>query len=174
MKTTDKHIHTEILPSGLSFDMIFIKGGNFLMGGKDEESRKREKPIHWVEVPPFYIGKYPVTQELWEVVMGENPSYYKGRRHPVENVSWQDSKEFIQQLNKSIGKNYRLPTEAEWEFAARGGINSEKYLYAGSDKLKEVGWYRENSDNKGTKPVGLLLENELSLFRHEWQCLRVV
>ena len=163
MKTTDKRIYTERLPSGPSFDMLLVEGGSFQMGGTDEEAIDREKPIHEVEVPTFYLGKYPVTQGLWEAIMGNNPSGYKGPRHPVENVSWEDVQKFLQRLNKETKQSYRLPTEAEWEFAARGGIHTEEYLYAGSDKLSEVGWYDDNAGN-GTKVVGQLLENELGLF----------
>ena len=163
MKTTDKRIYTEKLPSGPSFDMLLVEGGSFQMGGTDEEAYDFEKPVHKVEVPTFYLGKYPVTQDLWEAIMGNNPSGYKGPRHPVENVSWEDVQKFLQRLNKETKQSYRLPTEAEWEFAARGGIHTEEYLYAGSDKLSEVGWYRENSGNQ-TQPVGQLLENELGLF----------
>ena len=133
--------------------MLLVEGGSFQMGGTDEEAMDREKPIHEVEVPTFYLGKYPVTQDLWEAIMGNNPSTYKGPQHPVDSVSWEDAHKFLQQLNKETKQFYRLPTEAEWEFAARGGIHTEEYLYAGSDKLSEVGWYRENSGNQ-TQPVG--------------------
>ena len=163
MKTTDTGIFTQELSSGLSFDMLLVEGGNFLMGGADEEAYESEKPIHQVNVSTFYLGKYPVTQELWEAVMGNNPSDYKGAKNPVENVSWEDAKGFIKQLNKETKQSYRLPNEAEWEFAARGGIHTEEYLYSGSDKLSEVGWYSENSGGQ-TQPVGQLLENELGLF----------
>ena len=156
-------IYTQSLPSGPSFDMIWVEGGAFQMGGTDENASDREIPIHQVNVPSFYIGKYPVTQDLWEAIMGNNPSGYEGPQHPVDSVSWDDAKEFIQQLNKQSSQSYRLPTEAEWEFAARGGIHTEEYLYSGSDKLSEVGWYRENAGN-GTQAVGQLLENELGLF----------
>lgn len=155
--------HTETLPPGLSFDMILVEGGEFIMGGADEEAYDDEKPVHKVSVSEFYIGQYPVTQAIWEAVMGNNPSEFKGSDRPVENVSWDDCQEFLKKLNKETGQTYRLPTEAEWEFAARGGIHSEEYLYAGSDKLKEAGWYEENSNNQ-THPVGLKLGNELDLY----------
>ena len=163
METEYKQVQTQTLPSGPSFDMIWVEGGSFLMGGADEEAYDDEKPVHQVKVSGFYMGKYPVTQELWEALMKNNPSTYKGPTHPVENVTWEDAKNFIKKLNKETKQVYRLPTEAEWEFAARGGIHTEEYLYAGSDKLSEVGWYVDNAGN-GTQAVGQLLENELGLF----------
>ncbi|MCB0839227.1 MAG: SUMF1/EgtB/PvdO family nonheme iron enzyme, partial [Bacteroidetes bacterium] len=155
--------HLEILPSGLSFKMIYVEGGSFIMGGTDEEAEDREKPIHKVSLGSFYLGQYPVTQALWEIVMKTNPSEFEGETNPVETVSWEDSQIFLQKLNQLTGKSYRLPTEAEWEFAARGGIQSEGYLYSGSDKLKEAGWYGGNSNGQ-TQPVGQKLSNELGLF----------
>ena len=165
MKTELQHIYTEDLPDGPSFDMILVEGGAFQMGGNDKEAEDDEKPIRQVKLPSFYIGKYPVTQDLYETIMGVNPSEFKGLDHPAENISWKDAHKFISQLNKKKRINYRLPSEAEWEFAARGrgGIYSEGYLYAGSDRLKDVGWYRENNKPRGTKPVGRLLENELGI-----------
>ena len=163
METEYGNIHTETLETGPSFDMIWVEGGAFQMGGTDENASDREIPIHQVNVPSFYIGKYPVTQELWEAIMGNNRSGFEGPQHPVDSVSWNDAKEFIQQLNRQSSQSYRLPTEAEWEFAARGGIHTEEYLYSGSDKLSEVGWYVQNSGSQ-TQPVGQLLENELGLF----------
>ncbi|MEZ4825771.1 MAG: formylglycine-generating enzyme family protein [Bacteroidia bacterium] len=144
-------------------EMIFVEGGEFDMGGSDVEARDNEKPVHRVRVSSFYIGKYPVTQALWQVVIGNNPSRFKGGGHPVENVSWDDAQIFIQKLNEKTGKTYRLPTEAEWEFAARGGLHSEGYLYVGSDKLKEVGWYEGNSGRE-TQPVGQKYPNELAIY----------
>ncbi|MEZ4825769.1 MAG: formylglycine-generating enzyme family protein [Bacteroidia bacterium] len=141
-------------------EMIFVEGGEFDMGGSDAEARDNEKPVHRVWISPFYMGKYPVTQAIWKVVMGTNPSNFKGENHPVEKVSWNDTQTFLQKLNEKTGKTYRLPTEAEWEFAARGGIYSQDYLYAGSDKLKEVGWY----SGKKTHPVGQKMPNELGLY----------
>ena len=143
-------------------EMIFVEGGTFDMGGNDEEKYDDEIPVHTVNVSSFYIGKFPVTQVIWEEVMGENPSRFKGEQRPVERVSWNDIQEFIEKLNKQTGKTFRLPSEAEWEFAARGGIHSEGYLYAGSDKLKEVGWYAENAGGQ-THPVGLKMANELGI-----------
>ncbi|MCB0839229.1 MAG: formylglycine-generating enzyme family protein [Bacteroidetes bacterium] len=144
-------------------ELILVEGGEFEMGGADSEAEEDEKPVHKVSLDSFYLGKFPVTQALWKLVMGKNPSRFKGEANPVENVSWKDTQVFLQKLNQMTGKTYRLPTEAEWEFAARGGIHSEGYLYAGSDKLKEVGWYEKNSNHQ-TQPVGQKLGNELGLF----------
>ena len=135
------------------------------MGSEDEEAYNEEKPIHKVALDGFYIGKFPVTQALWKAVMGENnnPSYFRGADRPVEMVSWEDAQEFLQKLNGLTCKSYRLPTEAEWEYAARGGKNREGYKYSGSNKLKEVGWYDDNS-HRETKIVGLKYPNELGIY----------
>lgn len=157
-------IHTEILPNGLSLDMILVEGGSFMMGSDyKEDALGSEQPVHSVTIRSFYLGKYLCTQALWEAVMSRNPSRFQGVQRPVEQVSWKDIQTFLKKLNLQIGHPYRLPTEAEWEFAARGGIYSEGYLYAGSDKLKEVGWYKENAGDE-TRDVGLLLPNELGLY----------
>ena len=140
--------------------MIFVQGGSFDMGGHEFD---REKPIHQVTVPSLYIGQYPVTQKIYSEIMGENPSLYKGSARPVERVSWNDTQIFLRKLYGKTGMAFRLPSEAEWEFAARGGIHAEGHAYSGSDDLKQVGWYDENSGNE-TKPVGLLLPNELGLY----------
>jgi formylglycine-generating enzyme required for sulfatase activity len=145
----------ETLHDGTSFKMIFVEGGTFDMGGEDR---------HKVTVPPFFIGEFPVTHAVWKAVMnGNNPSRFKGDRRPVKSISWDKTKEFIKALQKTTCKAYRLPSEAEWEYAARGGNKSEGYEYAGSNKLKEVGWYYENSYGQ-TKPVGLKFPNELGLY----------
>lgn len=145
-------------------EMIFVEGGAFMMGGNDEEAFDREKPVHHVQVDSFYMAKFLVTQACWKAVMkGENPSSFQGDDSPVEEVSWEDAHIFLKKLNKLTGRGYRLPSEAEWEYAARGGKYSEEYVYAGSDKLSEVGWYGANSGNE-TRPVGQLLPNELGLY----------
>ena len=155
----------ETLPGGLSFEMILVEGGSFMMGSEDSEALDSEKPVHEVTLDSFCIGKFPVTQALWKAVMGNdnNPSYFKGSERPVEMVSWENTQPFFQALQNLAGKSYRLPTEAEWEYAARGGNKSQGYQYAGSNKLKEVAWYRENSHSE-TKIVGLKYSNELGIY----------
>jgi len=135
------------------------------MGSEEEEAHEDEQPIHEVQLSDFKMGKYPVTQALWKAVMGQdnNPSYFPGDNRPVEWVSWNDAQQFIEKLNQQTGENYRLPTEAEWEYAARGGQKSRMYKYAGSNHLEEVGWFDENSHFE-TKPVGLKDPNELGLY----------
>ncbi len=122
-----------------------------------------EKPIHKVIVGDYYIGKYEVTQKEWESVMGSNPSNFKGANNPVENVSWNDIQEFLQKLNSKTGKNYRLPTEAEWEYAARGGNQGQSFKYGGSNSIDEVAWYNGNS-NSETHEVGQKQPNNLGLY----------
>ena len=135
-----------------------------MMGSEEKEKAwGREDPIHEVKLDSFYIGKYPVTQGLWTAVMQDNPSFFDGDSRPVETVSWEDAQQFLEKLNELTGKAYRLPTEAEWEYAARGGNQSHGYEYAGSNKLKEVGWYWENSHVE-TKAVGLKYPNELGIY----------
>ena len=148
------------LTSSFSFDMIYVEGGEFDMGSNDYDD---EKPIHRVKVSSFYLGKYQVTQQLWQIFEKENPSYFKGENRPVEMVRWNEVQEFIKKLSKDTGHDFRLPTEAEWEYAARGGIYSQGYDYCGSDKLKQVGWYNESA-NSQTHDVGLMLANELGIY----------
>lgn len=153
----------------LSENMVHIPGGTFWMGWKDQardgRGYDREKPCHKVSLSDYYLGKYPVTQAQWERVIGGNPSRFKGCLNcPVEYVSWDDAQEFIKKLNAKTGENYRLPTEAEWEYAARGGEQGAKdnYLYSGSNDLDQVGWYDDNSGGK-THPVGQKQPNQLGL-----------
>ena len=147
-------------------NMIHIEGGTFLMGGTAEQGSEPsdfEHPIHEVTLSSFSIGKYEVTQEEWEAIMGANPSRYSGARHPVEQVSYRDCYRFIRKLNKLTGLKFRLPTEAEWEFAARGGNQSNRYKYAGGNDITKVAWMSEDSSD-GTHDVGLKEPNELGLF----------
>lgn len=147
-------------------EMIFVEGGTFIMGCIPEYSddcRPGERPNRQVTLSDFYIGKYEVTQEQWKEIMGKNSSSFKGENLPVERVTWTDVHNFIEKLNEKTGENYRLPTEAEWEYAARGGNKSEGYNYSGSNELMEIAWYGENSENK-THPVGSKQPNELGIY----------
>ncbi len=147
-------------------NMVYVSGGTFTMGATSEQGDDAfddEKPAHSVTVSGFYICKYEVTQALWKAVMGNNPSNWKGDNLPVEQVSWDDCQTFIRKLNALTGKNFRLPTEAEWEFAARGGNNSRGYKYSGSNNIGDVAWYDGNSGNK-THVVGTKSPNELGIY----------
>ncbi len=149
--------------STFELEMIQVEGGTFQMGGEKYDD---EKPIHGVTVPTFHIGKYPVTQALYEFVMGENPSHFEGAERPVERVSWHDAKKFIERLNQDYGNlGFRLLSEAEWEYAARGGKEGQedKFEYAGSDNIEEVAWWDENSHEE-TKPVGWKEPNQLGIY----------
>ena len=151
----------------VQFEMVHVEGGTFRMGATEEQGEDAyddENPVHRVTLSSYLIGKHEVTQALWEEVMGSNPSYNKqGGDYPVEHVSWDDCQEFIGKLNARTGMQFRLPTEAEWEYSARGGNRSKGYKYAGSNNLDEVGWYGDNSDEH-THPVGRKKPNELGLY----------
>jgi hypothetical protein len=151
-----------IIPKKLDFepDMVFVKGGTFKMGSDKYDF---EQPVHDVTLTDFHIGKFPITQYQWQTVMGNNPSHHKGDNLPVENVSWELTQVFIEKINAKTIKKYRLPTEAEWEFAARGGTKSQGFDFSGSNYLKSVAWFSENSDNI-THRVGQLKPNELSIY----------
>ena len=155
--------------NGVSFTMIAVQGGTFTMGATGEQGSDAysaysgEKPAHKVTVSSFYIGQTEVTQELWEAVMGGNPSEFKGAKRPVENVSWDNCQEFIRKLNAKTGKSFRLPTEAEWEYAARGGSRSQGYKYSGSNTVGDVAWYGANSEDH-THTVATKRANELGLY----------
>ena len=151
---------------GIEYPMVFVSGGSFDMGATSEQGSDAysdEQPVHRVSLSSYRIGKYEVTQELWEAVMGSNPSHFKGARHPVENVSWDDCQTFINKLNELTGQNFRLPTEAEWEFAARDGNSSRGYKYSGSNNVDNVAWYYGNSGNT-THNVGTKSPNELGIY----------
>lgn len=146
--------------------MIYVEGGTFTMGCTSEqggECDSDENPSHQVSLGDFWIGETEVTQALWKAVMGSNPSYFKGDNLPVERVSWNDCQEFIRKLNQLTGKTFRLPTEAEWEYAARGGNKSRHYKYAGSNNVGDVAWYTDNSSS-ATHPVKGKQANELGLY----------
>ena len=147
-------------------NMVYVSGGAFTMGATSEQgsdANDDEKPTHSVTISNFYLCKYEVTQALWRAVMGNNPSSFKGNSLPVGNVSWNDCQTFISRLNNLTGKNFRLPTESEWEYAARGGNRSRGYKYSGSNVLSDVAWYDDNSGSK-THPVGSKSPNELGLY----------
>ena len=152
--------------NGISIDMVRVEAGTFTMGATPEmkDPWDDEKPVHQVTLTnDYYIGKYEVTQALWQAVMGNNPSYFKGDNLPVEYISWDDCQEFISKLNSITGKTFRLPTEAEWEYAARGGKKSRGYQYSGSNNLSDVAWYKNNSGSK-THAVGTKQGNELGIY----------
>ena len=152
--------------NGITIDIVKVEAGTFMMGATSEMQNRYddEKPVHQVTLTnDYYMGKYEVTQALWKAVMGSNPSEFKGDNLPVENVSWDDCQEFISKLNSMTGRKFRLPTEAEWEYAARGGKNSRGYQYSGSSTISDVAWYYVNSGNK-THPVGTKQANELGIY----------
>ena len=164
-----------ICQSEPNFQMIFVKGGNFFMGGDDLHYRgseyDNEKPVHRVSISGFFIGKYEVTLGQWRAVMGISPPAYTGSKYgnkdcnlcPVVKVTWDDAQEFIKRLNKRYpDKHYRLPTEAEWEYAARGGKYSKGFKYAGGNKITEVAWCGHR--NGSTYPVGKKQPNELTIY----------
>jgi formylglycine-generating enzyme required for sulfatase activity len=183
-------VETDILLNGLRFEMIKVTGGTFEMGSNEYDS---EKPVHKVTIPDFYLGKYPVTNRAYAVFLNHYGSdqvtsgEYAGQKmiyshrwgvqvqdgrwapakgfedHPVVVVTWYGAQEYSRWLTEQTGRPYRLPSEAEWEYAARGGNQSLGFRFAGGHKLKEVGWYWQNSHEE-TKPVGLKLPNELGLY----------
>jgi formylglycine-generating enzyme required for sulfatase activity len=170
-------------PVQIDVPLVYVAGGTFTMGctaEQGEDCEDTEKPAHQVTVDDFYIGKYEVTQAQWKAVTGRNPSFFKGENLPVTNVSWDDivgtsgdymtiyniqyyADGFIYKLNKLTGKQHRLPTEAEWEYAARGGADNRGYKYSGSDVPAHVAWYVDNSGIK-THPVGTKSPNELDIY----------
>lgn len=161
----DAGIQSPILQE-LYGNMVLVEGGTFTMGAaanQQKEAESDEKACHEVTLDSFYICKYEVTQDLWAYVMGKNPSHFKNARRPVENITWNDCQQFIEKLNALTGETYRLPTEAEWEYAARGGNHSKGYKYAGSNSIDDVAWCSVNSGNS-THIVGEKKPNELGLY----------
>lgn len=148
-------------------NLVYVEGGTFLMGAIPDKGdivtliTKRESCE--MRINSFSICKYEVTQEEWIAVMGNNPSRFKGNKLPIENVSWDDCQEFIRELNVLTGKIFRLPSVAEWEYAARGGKQSKGYSYAGSNVIHDVAWHSDNSSNR-THKVGQKKPNELGLY----------
>ena len=158
-----------ITVKGVTFKMILVEGGTFNMGSND--GYEWEKPVHSVTLSDYYIAETEVTQELWEAVMGtsvrqqrgEWPIYGEGANYPMYYVDWNEVQEFITRLNQLTGKHFRLPTEAEWEYAARGGNRSGHYTYSGGGNIDAVGWYRGNSGGE-THNVATKRPNELGLY----------
>lgn len=156
-------IHPSVIIPFAEPDMVFVQGGTFNMGNSNFDE---DKPVHAITLPSFYIGKYEITQIEWRSVMGTDPMHlgFSGCDDcPVERISWLDIQEFLQKLNAKTGKIYRLPTEAEWEYAARGGNRSKNYKFSGADTMDEVAWFGSNSDGK-THPVGTKQANELGIY----------
>lgn len=155
----------KLILNNLINNMVFIDGGTFTMGATSERGNAAfdYEKAHQVTLSSFRICKYEVTQREWRAVMGSNPSKFKGENRPVENVSWDDCQQFISKLNQLTGNHFRLPTEAEWEYAARGGNRSRGYKYSGSFSIDKVAWYAGNS-SRSTHNVGTRQPNELSLY----------
>ncbi|MBL4796973.1 MAG: SUMF1/EgtB/PvdO family nonheme iron enzyme [Oleispira sp.] len=151
------------LQTQLLQEMIFIEGGNFEMGSSLPTAANREKPAHQVTLDSFYIGKTEVTQKLFEAIMGWDYSYFPCATCPVNNISWFNMQLFIERLNQASGEVFRLPTEAEWAYAAKGGQQSKGYIYSGSDNIDDVAWYAGNA-KKRSHPVATKNPNELGLY----------
>ena len=159
-----KEVNDPII-ANLVKNMVKVEGGTFTMGDiSGSYVENNEYPLHQVKLSSYHIGRYEVTQEEWEAVMGNNPARFRDPKCPVEFVSWNDCQNFITKLNEMTGRKFRMPTEAEWEFAARGGNNSQKkYIYSGSNNLSSVAWHSGNSGSS-THAVGQKSPNELGLY----------
>ena len=166
--STSGSVITIPVKDGVSIEMVKVEAGGFKMGSKQKPELgdffRTDYPSHRVTLTNnYYIGKYEVTQELWQVVMDSVPSQFKGDNLPVEWVSWDQCQNFLSKLNSITGKQFRLPTEAEWEYAARGGKKSRGYRYCGSNTIDDVAWYEDNSGYK-THAVGTKQPNELGIY----------
>ena len=153
-----KALHDELLKN-----MILVEAGTFEMGSDSPFARKREQPVHKVSLDSYYIGKYELTQDIFTEIMGWNNSYFACDKCAVNNISWFNMQLFIERLNLATGKQFSLPTEAQWEFAAKGGNKSKNYQYSGSNNINDVAWFADNANNK-SHPVGLKQPNELGLY----------
>lgn len=153
----------EVTANGVSFNMVEVKGGRFNMGGTAEQfnCEDDEFPIHVVSLDDYYIGETEVTQALWQAVMNDNPSGFQGENLPVERVTWLECQDFVNKLTALTGITFRLPTESEWEFAARGGIYTKYYQYSGSNDIDEVAWW---GDTNSTHEVATKKPNELGIY----------
>lgn len=146
---------------GKTIEMVFVEGGEYIQGS---DLAYDEKPPHSVRLKDFFIGKFEISQLQWKRIMGENPSNFNECAEcPVENVSWRDIEKFLTELNRQTGLTYRLPTEAEWEYASRGGKNSKNYIFSGGDDADAVAWFSENN-KQHTRKTGLKQANELGIF----------
>jgi len=164
--TPDNNRFADYTESVINLQMVAVQGGTFIMGCTSEQGNDcldSEKPAHQVVMSDFYMGKYEVTQAQWESLMGNNPSQFKGANQPVVNINYDEVWAFIRKLNAQTGKQYHLPTEAEWEYAARGGAKSQGYKYSGSNNPDDVAWYADNGGST-THPVGGKNGNELGIY----------
>ena len=129
-------------------NMVLVEAGSFAMGSDSTLARNREKPVRQVSLDAFYIGKYELTQDLFEQIMGWNNSFFACDKCPVNNISWFNMLLFIERLNSATGKEFSLPTEAQWAYAAKGGNKSQNYRYSGSNNINDVAWFAKNANNK--------------------------
>ena len=149
--------------SRLMKEMVWVEGGTFSMGSNSDKASSAERPAHEVMISGFHMGKFEVSQQLFQEVMRWDHSYFAGEGYPANNVSWTNIQRFIERLNAMTGKHFRLPTEAEWEYAAKGGMLSKEYKYSGSNNIDEVAWYAGNGERR-LHPSGKKKPNELGLY----------
>ncbi len=149
--------------SRLMKEMVWVAGGTFSMGSNSDKASSAERPAHAVTISGFHMGKFEVSQQLFQEVMRWDHSYFPGEGYPVNNMSWMNAQRFVERLSAMTGKHFRLPTEAEWEYAAKGGMLSKGYKYSGSNNIDEVAWYAGNSERR-VHPSGKKRPNELGLY----------
>ena len=159
----NQYLLSDPLLAKLNNNMVWVEGGSFEMGSNSPQARKRERPAHQVSLDGFYISKFELTQDIFIQIMSWNNSYFPCKDCPVNNISWFNMQLFIERLNLATGKKFRLPTEAEWAYAAKGGQQSKGYIYSGSNNIADVAWYADNA-KKQSHPVGLKKPNELGLY----------